>query len=438
MDTPPIRYARTSDGVRIAYCAMGQGPPLVMAPFTLWASHIQRELGFPAHRRWYELIAQHCTLIRLDTRGCGLSDLSTDDFSREALSRDIDAVVDDLGLDQFALFGSLLSSGLAVGYAATRPTRVTELVLWCAAAGGEAAERSIWTRTRAALQEIGPEFAEEVLFRIGMGLDEDGRAARAFVAQNLNPRTRAMLGGSAQPYEIESLAHQVRARTLVLNPDAAMLYPLEGARDVAMAIPNASLTVVPGDSQSPLLGLAEVSASHITSFVAGGSDATGAARQGFQTVLFTDLESSTALTQRLGDEGAQELLRGHNATVRGALEEHGGREVKHTGDGIMASFPSAVAAVTAALQMQRELAGGEVRARIGLNAGEPIAEDDDLFGLSVIKAARIGDRAEPGQVLVSDVVRQLCEGKMFEFTSVGEATLKGFDEPVALYAVRAT
>ncbi len=103
----------------------------------------------------------------------------------------------------------------------------------------------------------------------------------------------------------------------------------------------------------------------------------------------------------------------------------------------MASFPSAVAAVTAALRMQRELAGGEVRVRIGLNAGEPIAEDDDLFGLSVIKAARIGDRAEPGQILVSRVVMDLCEGKTFQFTSVGDVTLKGFDEPVALYEVTA-
>ncbi|MEE8422229.1 MAG: adenylate/guanylate cyclase domain-containing protein, partial [Dehalococcoidia bacterium] len=153
--------------------------------------------------------------------------------------------------------------------------------------------------------------------------------------------------------------------------------------------------------------------------------------------LFSDIESSTALTQRLGDERAHQLLRGHLAAVRGALKEHGGREVKHTGDGIMASFPSAVAAVTAALAMQRELAGGEVRVRIGLNAGEPIAEDDDLFGTAVQLAARITDRAEPGQVLVSNVVRELCAGKTFEFTSVGEATLKGFDEPVALYEVMA-
>ena len=158
---------------------------------------------------------------------------------------------------------------------------------------------------------------------------------------------------------------------------------------------------------------------------------------GFQTILFTDLEASTPLTQRLGDERAQEILRGHNASVRGALDEHGGREVKHTGDGIMASFPSAVAAVTAALQIQRDLAGGEVRVRIGLNAGEPIAEDDDLFGLSVIKAARIADRAEPGRVLVSKVVMELCEGKTFEFASLGPVRLKGFDDAVTLFEVSA-
>jgi adenylate cyclase len=158
-------------------------------------------------------------------------------------------------------------------------------------------------------------------------------------------------------------------------------------------------------------------------------------RGGFQTILFTDLEASTPLTQRLGDEGAQKLLRGHNETVRTALRDHGGREVKHTGDGIMASFPSAVAAVTAALQIQRELAGAEVRVRVGLNAGEPIAEDDDLFGLSVIKAARVADRAEPGQVLVSRVVRELCEGKTFAFTSLGAVQLKGFDEAVELFEV---
>jgi adenylate cyclase len=93
--------------------------------------------------------------------------------------------------------------------------------------------------------------------------------------------------------------------------------------------------------------------------------------------------------------------------------------------------------VQAGIAIQSEMAGGEVRMRVGINAGEPIAEDDDLFGTAVQLAARITDRAEPGQVLVSNVVRELCAGKTFEFASVGDATMKGFDEPVALYEVRA-
>ena len=168
-----------------------------------------------------------------------------------------------------------------------------------------------------------------------------------------------------------------------------------------------------------------------------GSKPTARTSEGLQTILFTDLEASTALTQRVGDAAAQDLIRSHNDAVRAALDEHGGREVKHTGDGIMASFPSAVSAVSAALQIQRDLGGGEVRVRIGLNAGEPIVEDDDLFGTAVQLAARITDRAEPGQVLVSDVVRQLCAGKTFEFDSLGDVTLKGFADSIALFEARA-
>ena len=193
------------------------------------------------------------------------------------------------------------------------------------------------------------------------------------------------------------------------------------ARQVAAGIPDAQLVVLEGDEFLPIHGDTQSVIEAINRFLERPARAESVPPHGggFQTILFTDLESSTALTQRLGDEGAQELLRGHNDAVRSALEANGGREVKHTGDGIMASFPSAVSAVEASLAIQREMAGGEVRVRIGLNAGEPIAEDDDLFGTAVQLAARITDRAEPGQVLVSRVVADLCAGKGFTFTSTG-------------------
>jgi adenylate cyclase len=150
------------------------------------------------------------------------------------------------------------------------------------------------------------------------------------------------------------------------------------------------------------------------------------------------------LTQRLGDEGAQRLLQTHNETVRRALDSYNGKEIKHTGDGIMASFFSASRAVGCALQIQQTFTARNavnpedaVKVRIGLNAGEPTAEGNDLFGTSVQLARRICDRAEPGHVLVSDVVRQLVAGKGFSFEQLNPEILKGFDEPVALFKVHA-
>ena len=176
---------------------------------------------------------------------------------------------------------------------------------------------------------------------------------------------------------------------------------------------------------------------------AGSAEAPGAGHYGgLVVILFTDMQGSTPLTQRIGDAKAQELLRAHNAAIGDCLERHAGNRIKHTGDGIMASFASASAAIACAIDIQRAflLANAErpdtpMRLRIGLNAGEPVAEDEDLFGTAVNAAARIAGRAQPGQILVSDVVRQLAAGKGFAFGDQGRVALKGFAERFRLYSV---
>jgi len=156
----------------------------------------------------------------------------------------------------------------------------------------------------------------------------------------------------------------------------------------------------------------------------------------FRAVLFTDIEGSTALTQRLGDTRAMEMLRLHDSTVRDALNKTGGKEIKHTGDGIMASFGSVARAVECAIEVQQALARSDtVRLRIGISAGEPVEESNDLFGAAVRLAARACSKAVAGQIIVSGVVRDLCIGKGFGFTDRGRARLKGFDEPVRLFEV---
>jgi class 3 adenylate cyclase len=163
---------------------------------------------------------------------------------------------------------------------------------------------------------------------------------------------------------------------------------------------------------------------------------------GIRTILFTDIVDSTALTQLVGDDAAMAVLDVHNSVVRNALSNLGGREVKHTGDGIMASFMSTAAAVKCAIQIQSELARHEknqgqrpVKIRIGAAAGEPVEQHQDLFGCTVQLAARLCSRAAPEQILVSNAVAELCLGKGFSFQDIGEVDLKGFDRPVRAHAV---
>ena len=186
------------------------------------------------------------------------------------------------------------------------------------------------------------------------------------------------------------------------------------------------------------LGGVETNPSGAAIFPGGGADARD---PGIRTVLFTDVVNSTTLTQSLGDEAALALLGVHDTIVRDALSASDGREVKHTGDGIMASFVSPAGAVRCAIQIQRELEkqakanpGRPLKVRVGAAAGEPVEQNNDLFGSTVQLAARLCAHAQPEQILVSNAIAELCIGKGLSFEEVGEVALKGFSSPVRAHA----
>jgi class 3 adenylate cyclase len=163
---------------------------------------------------------------------------------------------------------------------------------------------------------------------------------------------------------------------------------------------------------------------------------------GMRAIVFTDICGSVAQTHALGDEGHMAVLREHDTIVRSALAGHDGREVKHTGDGIMASFTSISAAVGFAVEVQRavaarnESASTPLHVSIGISAGEPVTgDDDDLFGAAVQMAARVCNAADAGDIHVTVVVRELCLGKSFRFEDRGDVAFKGLPEPARIYAV---
>src|SRR5437763_2720574 len=187
------------------------------------------------------------------------------------------------------------------------------------------------------------------------------------------------------------------------------------------------------------LGGVETNPSGAAIFPGGGADARD---PGIRTVLFTDVVNSTTLTQSLGDEAALALLGVHDTIVQDALSALGGREVKHTGDGIMASFVSAAGAVRCAIQIQRELdkhakanPGRPLKVRVGAAAGEPVEQHNDLFGSTVQLACRLCEHAAPEQIVVTNAIAELCIGKGLRFEELGEVVLKGFSRPVRAHAV---
>jgi class 3 adenylate cyclase len=246
--------------------------------------------------------------------------------------------------------------------------------------------------------------------------------------------TQRKYGVEYRKYWVNETGRKVFCLADAPNAEAAACVHREAHGMVAEKI----IEVEP-DVAEVFLGGAETNSAGAVLMPGGGSDARD---PGIRTILFTDIVESTTLTQTLGDEAALALFDVHNTVVRNALTDQGGREVKHTGDGIMASFVSAAAAVRCAAQIQRDLAkhadnqrDEPVKVRIGAAAGEPVEQHHDLFGYTVQLAARLCSHASPEQILVSNAIAELCLGKGFSFQDVGEVVLKGFDRPVRAHAV---
>ena len=247
--------------------------------------------------------------------------------------------------------------------------------------------------------------------------------------------------------DVTPFLSQINSPTLVLHRREVASVEMASAKAYASGIPGARLVLLEGDSVLPWVGDMEAALQAIDEFLSEGeaaavAPAEPAAPGGFRTVLFTDIVGHTAIMRRLGDEKGREVLREHERIVREALKSHGGTEVKTMGDGFLASFSWVTKAVECAIALQQafaahnETAPEPVHIRVGLSAGEPIEEEGDIFGETVILAARVAAKAEGGEILASLAVRELCAGKGFLFADRGDVVLRGFEDPVRLYQVR--
>ena len=437
MDAPRIQYAKTSDGVNIAYWMAGEGLPVVgIQPLML--SHLEMEWQIPEFREAHEGAAQVCTIVRHDARGSGLSDRDVTDFTVEALVRDVEAVADRAGLKQFGIHALEWSGPVGIAYAATHPDRVSYLVLWHAAARGADLSSELRESTLDLIKKDW-KLGSEALFHAWLGwrLAEFGHQYAAMMREAVSPDTFLSFWGQLKHWDVSALLPELNVPTLVAHRRRYPYVSVEVARRMAASIPGARLLLFEG---STAVMTREASAA-VTKFMLEnqGPTSTPELPSGTAVILFADIAESTALTERLGDttfrEGAREL----DAALRGIIRENGGTPVegKLLGDGVLAVFTSARQTIECAIRCGAAGDAVGLPLHLGVHAGDVIREENNVYGGAVNIAARIASVSAPGEVLVSDTVRGLARtsaGVIFD--DRGERELKGVAEPVQVWAVR--
>ncbi len=269
---PPIRYARTSDGVRIAFFTLGEGPPLVHSPaFPL--SHLRLEWGLSAARRYLGALSRTRKVIRYDCRGAGLSDREVNDFSLEAQIRDLEAVVEQLRLDRFALFAFGHQAPASIAYAARHPERVTHLILWRAYA--KSSEFSSSERVQTAWSMIDRDWEMYTAMEGYRATEfQGGPAALWFTNYMRETITPANLKASYEALSgIDVTAHlgEVRCPTLVMHRTGSHVLNVSAARNLAARIPNAELALLDGPWLMPFSGDANAVIELVERFLGGSS-----------------------------------------------------------------------------------------------------------------------------------------------------------------------
>lgn len=450
--TRSVQYVITDDNVGIAYWVMGDGVPLVIPP-VITTSHLEMEWQIPSRRAAFEALARRTRVVHYDCRGMGMSQRDAIDFSVEAAEQDLGTLVDRLGFEKFALLRLPSSGDVAFAYAAHNPDRVSHLVIW----EGHQVPDDLDSPRREQLLAIEPVMDKDwdLYVRIRARIIAGWDGSNAPIIESILRETHSVESARAMNHALmnsnpEPYLRSIRAPTLVMYRGGVRARE-DNARLFASRIANSHLRVVREHSIGPFPN--ENSVNEMLSFISPESGLLGEYGHdpdqewehepgALRVILFTDLEMHTAMMQRLGDDRGRALLREHEIITREALASYGGSEVKTMGDSFMASFGSATRALECAIAIQKAFADRNassdepLRVRVGISAGEPIEEDDDLFGAAVILASRITSQAKGGEIVLANVVRELAAGKGFMFADRGEIVLRGFDDPVRLYELK--
>jgi class 3 adenylate cyclase len=444
-DAPETRYAKTGDGVHIAYQVVGDGPlDVVFLPMA--ASHVELAWELPPFARVFRRLAAFSRLIHFDMRGSGMSDpFNLAELpSLEQQAAEMLAVLDAAGSESPALVANNHGGLLAIFFAATYPNRTSSLVLdGCTARLAQAPDypwgipKEVLDRALARREKGQGGGRVENLRPIAPHAMRDPEFAaqleRYFRSVD-SPAVGRALGKMHVFADVRPALPAIQAPTLVLYRRGDRYAGKSHALYLAEHISEAKLVELPGDDNLIFAGDSEADLDEIEEFLTGSRHGPDIDRV-LATVLFADIVGSTERATELGDRAWRELLDAHDAIVRRQLDRFRGREVNTIGDAFLATFDGPGRAILCACAIRDAVRALGIEVRAGLHTGEVEVRGDDVAGVAVHIGARVAALAAPGQVLVSGAVPPLVAGSGIQFADRGEHELRGVPGSWKLYEV---
>ena len=439
MKRPETRYVALGDA-DVAFQIVGEGP--VDLCYVGGFSHIDQRWEIPIIADAIEGLAAFSRLILFDRRGTGASDAVTHGAvpTWEEWAEDLGTVLDAVGSQRTAIFAEFDGGPIAMLFAAMHPERVTALILSNTAArnltddeyAGGVAPAAVDGIVEMVRQAWGTPLIAQLLYPDR--LEDPGFVERfaRFTRCVATPRSMAAQLRYMLEVDVREALPLIDVPTLVLHNRGNVFIPIHMGRYLADHIADARFVEVAGDDATA--GTYAAAIEEVCEFVTGERPVRLNDRV-LTTILFTDICGSTERAAALGDSRWRNLLDAHDREVRNQLERFGGREIKTTGDGFLASFDGPARSIRCAKAIIQATQRLGVDLRVGIHTGECEVREHDLGGLAVHIAARIGARAQPNEVLASGTVKDLVVGSDIEFESRGEHELKGVPGVWKLFSV---
>ena len=439
-DIPTTHYVK-SDDVHIAYQVIGEGPrDLLFVPG--FVSNVEAVWQSPVRAAFFQRLATFARVIMFDKRGTGMSDRGSQIFTLEQRMHDVQAVLDQVGSQRATLFGVSEGGPMSLLYAATYPERTSALVLY-----GTYARRSWapdytfgWTDAQwsTLLNDIEQHWGTTDAMSLRMwapslaGNKHALEQIAAYFRASASPGAASAIMRMNREIDVRNILPITRVPTLILHRTEEHVIDVKHARYMAQQIPRARLIELSGQDHMAWIGKEDAILDEIQEFITGHRQAAEPDRV-LATVLFVDISGSTERAAALGDSAWRVLLDAFYAKARGVLGQYRGREINTAGDGFLATFDGPARAVRCARAVGDAVRSLDLKVRCGLHTGECEFRAGDIVGIAVHIGARVAALAAPGEVLVSQTVRDLVAGSGLTFEERGTHVLKGVPDEWRLF-----